>query len=112
MLARSPMKRGKRNKRLEPTPFEREHMDRVKRMGCVVTGSSACDLHHVMKCPGKNKRRDHRFVVGLIPELHNMGKLSVHLLGSEELFFEVHGTDLAGVAIREWENSCGAMEEF
>ncbi len=120
---RSPMKRGKpmarkamrkrrRNPRLDPTPAEQRHMDRVRAMGCIVTGASEVVLHHVMKCPGKTKRRDHRFVVPLIPELHNMGPLSVHELATEARFLEVHGYDLAAIAVRLWENSCGAEEVF
>ena len=109
-MARKAMRKGRRNPRLEPTAAEQRHMDRVRAMGCVVTGSSEVVLHHVMKCPGKTKRRDHRFVVGLVPELHNMGPLSVHALGSEARFLEVHGYDLAAIAIRLWENSAGALE--
>jgi len=111
-LARKPMKRRARNPRLNATAQERRHMDRVHAMGCVVTGAADCVLHHVMKCPGKTKRRDHRFVVGLAPELHNMGPQSVHALGSEAKFFEVHGVDLPALAVREWANSCGATEVF
>lgn len=111
-MARKAMRKGRRNPRLEPTAAEQRHMDRVRAMGCVVTGASEVVLHHIMKCPGKTKRRDHRFVVGLVPELHNMGDQSVHALGSEARFLEVHGHDLAAIAVREWENSCGAEEVF
>lgn len=111
-MARKVMRKGCRNPRLVPTAAEQRHMDRVRAKGCVVTGASEVVLHHIMKCPGKTKRRDHRFVVGLVPELHNMGPASVHELGSEARFLEVHGIDLAAIAVREWENSCGAEEVF
>lgn len=111
-MARKVMRKGRLNPRLAPTAAEQRHMDRVRAMGCVVTGTNEVHLHHVMKCPGKTKRRDHRFVVGLAPELHNMGPQSVHELGSEARFLEVHGYDLAAIAVREWENSCGAKEVF
>lgn len=74
-------------------------------MPCVVSGQRPVVIHHVMKCPGKNKRRDHRFVVPLTPELHNMGNASVHLLGSEAAFLRVHGVDLAEAAVRLWAES-------
>jgi hypothetical protein len=112
-MKRQPMRKGRRNPRLEPTALEQRHMDRVRLMGCVVTGHEGdLALHHVMKCEGKTKRRDHRFVVALIHDLHNRGDQSVHALGSEARFKEVHGVDLAAIAVREWENTCGAMEVF
>lgn len=73
-------------------------------MGCCVTGRKPVAIHHLMKCPGKVRRRDHRFVVPLIPELHNMGDNSVHMLGSEARFKEIHGVDLAALAVSLWEN--------
>lgn len=88
-----------------PTAAERRHMDRVAAMPCLVTGQREVVLHHVMKCPGKRMRRDHRFVVPLTPEMHNMGDQSVHMLGSEARFLEVHGIDLAAWAVRLWEES-------
>jgi len=111
-MARKAMRKGRRNPRLVPTSAEQRHMDRVRAMGCVVTGADEVHVHHIMVCPGKTKRRDHRFVVGLAPELHNMGPQSVHALGSEARFLEVHGIDLAAIATRLWENSCGAEEVF
>ena len=111
-MARKAMRKSRRNPRLSPTAAEQRHMDRVRAKGCVVTGATDVVLHHIMKCPGKTKRRDHRFVVGLVPELHNMGPLSVHSLGSEARFLEVHGYDLAAIAVREWENSSGAVEDL
>lgn len=78
-------------------------MGRIAAMPCLGTGRSPVVLHHIMKCPGKNKRRDHRFVAPLIPELHNMGDKSVHLLGSEEAFKREHGIDLAAWAVEQWE---------
>ena len=99
-------KRTKGKAKAEPTAIERKHMDRVAALGCCVTGRPAV-IHHLMKCPGKRRRRDHRFVVPLAPELHNMGPNSVHMLGSEAKFFEVHGIDLAALAVRLWEESEG-----
>lgn len=99
-------KRMKPKAKAPPTAAERRHMDRVGQMPCVVTGRPGTVLHHVMHMPGKRRRRDHRFVVPLIPELHNMGDQSVHALGGEARFLEVHGVDLVAWAVREWERSC------
>ena len=74
-------------------------------MPCLVSGRRPVVVHHLMKCPGKRKRRDHRFVIPLIPELHNMGNASVHLLGSEAAFERCHGLTpgfLAAWAVEQW----------
>lgn len=93
-----------------PDAEERRHLTRVAHGPCVACGSwNDIVLHHVMKCPGKIRRRDHRFVARLCAACHNMGDKSVHLLGSEAAFEAVHGVDLAAWAIREWEISCGGV---
>lgn len=88
-----------------PTKIERFHLDRIAAMGCVVTGAPAV-VHHVMHMPGKRRRRDHRYVVPLSPELHNMGDASVHSLGSEEAFRLLHQIDLVEWATTQWKISC------
>lgn len=99
-------KRAKPKAKAPPSAAEHRHLDRIAAMPCVVTGRRPVVVHHVMRCPGKVRRRDHRFVTPLVPELHNFGPLSVHGLGSEVRFREVHGIDLAAWAITEWEVSC------
>jgi hypothetical protein len=42
-------------------------------------------------------------VVNLCPTHHNMGDLSVHLLGGEARFLAVHMIDLVAIAVKEWE---------
>lgn len=95
--------RIKRKQGSPPTADERRHLYRVAAMPCVVTGKRPIHVHHVMHAPGKMQRRDHRFVVPLSPELHNMGDASVHALGGEAAFLEAHGVDLCAVAVRLWE---------
>lgn len=56
-----------------------------------------------MHMEGKERRRDHRYVVNLCPEHHNMGNQSVHLLGGEARFYAVHMVDLVLIATSEWE---------
>ncbi len=96
----------KRKPKKRPTAAEKRHMDRVAALGCVVTRRPDVVLHHIMHMDGKTTRRDNRFVVPLISELHNMGDLSVHALGGEEKFKEVHGVDLVAWAREQWAVSC------
>lgn len=82
------------------TAEEREHMDRVASLGCLLTGRPA-ELHHIMHMPGKARRRDHRFVVPLSSEMHR-GTQGVHGLGSEAKFLRRWGVDLAEWATDAW----------
>jgi hypothetical protein len=108
MKRKTPIRlRGKKPKAAQG--LEKLHLARIGAMPCVVTGKPGIVLHHVMKCPGKKTRRDHRFVVPLIPELHNMGDRSVHMLGSEDAFKREHGIDLASWAVREWERTVALL---
>jgi len=119
MLRRSPLKakrdKPRRNegrvvqermkrKATSKTAQEAAHIQRVASLGCVVTGAPAV-LHHIMSAPNKRCRRDHRWIVPLSPELHNMGNQSVHMLGSEEAFKRAHGVDLVQIALQLWEES-------
>lgn len=100
-------KRIKEKTSRPPTAEEKRHMDRVACKGCAVTGRKNVVLHHIMHMHGKARRRDHRFVVALVPELHNMGSRSVHALGGEAAFLEEHGVDLVARAIADWNESRG-----
>lgn len=87
-----------------PDATERQHHVRLRAQPCAVPGCNRESiLHHVMHMAGKTRRRDHRFVVPLCPDHHNMGDASVHLLGSEAAFLRVHGVDLVALAMMEWE---------
>ena len=83
-----------------PDAEERRHIERVAALGCLVCRRPAA-IHHVMKAPGKVRRRDHRFVVPLCGE-HHQGNEGVHGLGSEALFFERWRVDLVAWCIRAW----------
>lgn len=91
-----------------PSVDEARHLRRVAEHGCLLCGRTAV-VHHVMKCPDKQRRRDDRFVAPLCPEHHNMGNDSVHLLGSEAAFERVHGIDLALWAVTAWQASQGGI---
>ena len=106
LVARSSLKRTGpiKPKRKAPKPKdEAAHLAWVASLPCCVTGQRPVVLHHIMHMPGKRTRRDDRYVVPLIPALHNMGDLSVHMLGSEAQFLEVHGIDLPALAVKLWE---------
>lgn len=118
MLRRTPLKRKRTtprrkhervgHKRLKraatsKTAEEAAFMEHVRGLGCLISGKPAV-IHHIMHAPGKERRRDHRFIVPLAPEFHNMGDLSVHGLGSEKAFREVWGVDLVGWALAAWSN--------
>ena len=84
-----------------PTAKEKRHMDRIASLGCLKCGKPA-SLHHLMKAPGKVRRRDHRFVVPLCRD-HHQGDEGVHGLGSEAAFKERHGIDLIAWGVAAWE---------
>jgi hypothetical protein len=86
--------------------LEEKHMERLLGEPCCVTGQRQIERHHLMKAPAKRCRRDHKWVVPLIPKLHqNWSPISVHGLGTEakfEAFHDLPDGFLITVAEREW----------
>lgn len=86
----------------EPTAAERRHIDRVRSLGCLISGGPAT-IHHVTGYADRMGRfaRSHRLVVPLAPEYHHIqhGPLSVEALNHRG-FFQQHGVDLYGEARR------------
>lgn len=82
------------------TADEARHMERIAAMGCLVCGRAA-NIHHVMRGPEKERRRDHRFIAPLCVE-HHQGRYGVHGLGSEAAFAARYGIDLAEWSQGEW----------
>ena len=80
------------------------HLARVAEMGCAICRQPAC-IHHVNELGHGRVTRDDRNAVGLCAMHHNMGNDSIHLLGSNARFFEVHGIDLIVEALRNWRTS-------
>jgi len=79
-----------------------KHIARVAGMGCLVCHGPAV-VHHVTELGHGRITRDDRYVVPLCALHHNMGNDSIHLLGSNERFREVHdGIDLAREADWQW----------
>lgn len=82
------------------TGEEARHLERVASLGCLICGAPA-NVHHVMHAPGKEKRRDHRFVVPLCRE-HHQGNTGVHGVGSERAFQALWGVDLVLWSMEAW----------
>jgi len=81
-----------------PSKAERDHIAKVAAMPCLVCHSPA-NVHHIMRAPGKVRRRDHRWIVPLC-RTHHQDRWGVHGLGSERAFAEHYGIDLLAVAAR------------
>jgi hypothetical protein len=78
-----------------------KHIARVAGMPCLVCHGPAV-VHHVRERGHGLEARDDRFVTPLCSLHHNMGNDSIHLLGSNAKFLEVHGIDLAREADWLW----------
>lgn len=96
---------------VDPTPEQERYHDSLRffengrnrpcQCGCGRIGEA---IHHLLaRVPGKGPRRDHWFVVLLSHYCHNLGSMSVHMLGSEEEFKRVHGVDLPAIAVANLE---------
>jgi Recombination enhancement, RecA-dependent nuclease len=95
-------KRMKPKAKVVPTTEQGRFFDLLKSLGCLICGGPA-NVHHLMHAPGKERRRDHRFVVPLC-QCHHQGNNSVHDLGSEDAFRAFWGVDLIGWGIAAWSN--------
>lgn len=78
-----------------------KHLARVAGMGCLVCHGPAV-IHHVNERGHGRETKDDRYVTPLCALHHNMGNDSIHLLGSNARFFQVHGIDLAKEADWLW----------
>lgn len=86
----------------DPTAAEKRHHDRVRALGCLITGGPA-QIHHVTGYADRMGRfsRSHRWVVPLAPQFHqhDHGKESVERL-SHQGFYQRFGIDLLKEARR------------
>jgi len=69
----------------------------VRDRGCEITGKP-CSPHH----EPYGSRKDHRYVVGLDPDIHQHGPYARHKM-SLEAFNEHWGIDIRQMAIDNWE---------
>lgn len=94
----------------EPTAEEHRHIERVAALGCLVCRRPA-NVHHVMKAPGKVRRRDHRFIAPLCAD-HHQGNEGVHGLGSEKAFLARWGIDLMTWCLWAWDKRNAPDDSF
>ena len=72
------------------TKLEKQHMNKVAQLGCIICGNSEVHLHHI-RYPGLGMgKRSTNFEVIPLCQPHHQGNLSVH--GSPKLFEEKFGT--------------------
>lgn len=93
---------------------ERFHASLPKQCQCGCGRPRQCVHHLLARVPGKGKRRDHWYVVGLANYCHNLGTKSVHLLGSEAAFLRETGVDLVAIAIsnlERWRSTAAAAPD-
>lgn len=88
-----------------PTAAEKKHMDRVRRMPCLVCGGRST-VHHVTAYADRMGRlpRSHQRVVPLCGVHHQIiwgPRESVEALGHRG-FFHTYGIDLMAVSERLW----------
>jgi len=88
-----------------PDQMERFHMGRVAEEGCLICKRPAV-IHHSLCFPG----RDHRYIIPLCPDHHNMTNDSVHGNGSERKFFEQWGVDPEKWVLDAWATSVAIFQ--
>ena len=84
-----------------PDALEKEHMQRIANMGCLVCGMPA-EVHHVKD--GAGGKRDHRYIAPLCPRHHRItvdSKVSYEALG-RAAFDEMLGFDLLEWCKEQW----------
>lgn len=88
-----------------PNAAEKRYHLWLRQKGCQCGCGRAgeCTHHILASIPEKRCRRDHWYAVRLSNHCHNGDRYSVHGLGSEARFAEVHGCDLVAAAIRNLE---------
>lgn len=88
-----------------PTAEQQAYHDWLRAKGkCQAGGSGDLVIHHLLaRALGKQGRRDHWFVVLISSDLHNLGTISVHQLGSEAAFLRETGVDLVAIAVHNLE---------
>lgn len=87
-------------KTVQPTAEQRRYADFIRSKPCIVCGGESV-VHHLME-----GGRSHDRLIPLCPRHHNMGDLSVHMLGSERKFNRVHNVSCRREyerLRREWE---------
>lgn len=125
MLRRSPLK-AKRDKprraegrvkhgrvkrpAVSKTAEEARFLELVASLGCLICGGPA-NVHHIMRAPGKERRRDHRFTAPLCRD-HHQGTYGVHGFGSETAFAAFWRVDLVEWSTEAWKHRDAPNDPF
>jgi hypothetical protein len=70
---------------------EREHMARVKALGCILCGRNA-EVHHITR---SGRRIDHFHTIPLCPEHHRTGRFGEAVHNGKRAFQKKHGDQMA-----------------
>ena len=81
------------------TKAERQHLDRVARLGCCVCirlgyGESPAEIHHQRKLAGMGQRSSHFDVIPLCPLHHRTGGYGVAIHAGQKEWESRYGTEL------------------
>ena len=80
------------------TKAEREHMDKVQALNCIVCRNqgypdSPCEIHHPRSGVGMGQRSSHYAVIGLCPTHHRLGGIGTALHAGQKTFEAKYGTE-------------------
>lgn len=80
-----------------PNKAEREHMDKVAELGCVVCGWTA-EVHHITSGVGMGQRASNYETIPLCPTHHRNGGLGVAIHAGKKTWESKHGRELDHLA--------------
>jgi hypothetical protein len=76
-----------------PTKKEREHLSRVKELGCLICNRPA-EIHHLRTGQGMGQRASHYNTIPLCPEHHRTGGYGVAIHAGQKTFEAQNGTEI------------------
>jgi hypothetical protein len=79
--------------RKQPTKAERQHLDRVARLGCIVCGRPA-EIHHLLNGAGMGQRADNYTCIPLCQAHHRTGGHGVAIHAGKKTWEQRFGTEL------------------
>lgn len=77
----------------KPTKSEREHMDRVAQLPCMVCGTHPVELHHPRRGMGMAMRASNLDVIPLCAAHHRTGGFGVALHAGQKTWESIFGTE-------------------
>ena len=89
----------------KPDKMEKFHMDRIAEKGCLICKRPAVIHHSLCFRP-----RNHKYILPLCPDHHNMTNDSVHMNGNERKFFKQWGINPERWALDAWTTSVAIFQ--